>query len=269
MVRLAALLVALLAPFAAAAQQPAAATLAQLQRAPDEELVRLFFGAAATFPHVGYREPSRFSVLSRRPSLWFYSRARADYAGVCRTDRLVVSLDRVPGSDRQNPSFRPRDFALHPIYIVENRAEAFGTIAHTEQRPLHERDAACDALDPQRGGIPADNAFQLVQALRHVEALGEGARAGRAIAPLDCSRINWNGDPPADEAACLRALSVLREHHVGWIRQCPPRRPAPGGCIQVLANDWWIEFDLDPGQEPIRVVIEGVEDMSQSHLGPA
>lgn len=267
--KLAALLIALLAPFQASAQQPAAITLTQLQTAPDEELVRLFFGAAATFPFVGHRQPTNFSFLSRRPSLWFYSRARADLAGLCRTDRLVLSLDRVPGSDRQHPSYRPRDFGLDPIYIVENRSEAFGTIAHTEERPLHERDDACAALDPRRGGIPADNAFQLVQALRHIEALGEGARAGRAIAPLDCSRMNWNGDPPADEAACLRALAVLREHHIGWVQQCRPKRAAAGGCIEVLANDWWIEFDLGVGQQPTRIVIEGVEDMSQVLWGPA
>ena len=266
--RLAALALALLAPVAASAQQPAAITLHQLQSAPDEELVRLFFGAAASFPYVGHREPTNFSVLSRRPSLWFYSRARADRAGLCRTDRLVVTLNRTLGSARDNPSFRPRDFALHPIYIVENRNEAMATSAANE-RPLHEREAACAALDPRRDGLPADDGFQLVQALRHIAALGEGARGGRATAPLDCSRMNWNGDPPADEAACLRALSVLREHHIGWVRQCPPQRATAGGCIQVLANDWWIEFDLSAGQSPTRIVIEGVEDTSQVHYGPA
>lgn len=268
MVRLAALLMALLASFQASAQQPAAITLTQLQTAPDEELVRLFFGAAATFPYMGHREPTNFSVLSRRPSLWFYSRARADRAGLCRTDRLVVTLNRTLGSDRENPSFRPRDFALHPIYIVENRGEAMEASVANE-RPPHEREDACAALDPRRDGLPADNGFQLVQALRHIEALGEGARAGRAIAPLDCSRMNWNGEPPADEAACLRALSVLREHHIGWVQQCRPQRATAGGCIQVLANDWWIEFDLSAGQTPTRVVIEGVEDTSQVHYGPA
>ncbi len=250
----------------AAAQQPGAVRLSELGRATDEELVGLFFGRVGAFPYVGYRDPSSFTggMIRRRASLWFYSQARAtDRAGVCRTERLSITLERVFGGDRDDPMMQPRHFDLQPIFIVENREEA-RRLTNPTRRSFGELQEACARLDPRRDGIPADYPFQLMKALELIEALGEGARAGRAAMPIDCSGMNWNGPPPPDEAACLRELTVLRESGVGWVQRCEPRREAPGGCIQVLIGDWWIEFDMNLNQTPKRAVIKAVEDLSQA-----
>ena len=268
--RLALLMLALFAASSAGAQQPGAVRLSELRRASDEELVRLFFGPVGAFPYVGYRDRSNLGngLIRQRASLWFYSQARAtDRAGVCRTERLSIMLERVGPGDRDDPMMQPRQFDLQPIFIVENRDEA-RRLTNPTSRSRGELEQACAGLDPRRDGIPADYPFQLMQALELIESLGEGARAGRAVMPLDCTRLYWNG-PPADEATCLRELAVLRESNVGWVQHCAPQREAPGGCIQVLIHDWFIEFDMNLDQTPRRAVVNAAEDLSQALLaGP-
>jgi hypothetical protein len=176
----------------------------------------------------------------------------------------MLEREMVPSS-REDPAMRPVGFNLQSVFIIENRAEA-GRLFNPTRRAPHERDAACIALDPRRGGIPAEYPYQLMRALELTEALGAAAREGRALVPVDCSRINWNGHPPADEAACLRELAVLREDHVVWVQACRAKREAPGGCIQVMTRDWWVEFDMNLNQTPRAAVIEGFEDLSQANL---
>ena len=264
----AALLLLRLAAPAAGAQQgggaaAAAVRLSELRNASDEALVRLFFGRVRAFPYVGHRDRDRLSRVRRGTSLWFYSQARAtDRAGICRTDRLIVTLEVTGLSRADDPILQPREFELQPTFIIENRGEARRS-SNAASRGAAERDAACRALDPRRDGIPADYPYQLMRAIELVEELGAAARAGRALVPIDCSRMYWNGDPPADEASCLRELALLREHSVVWVSRCEPRREAPGGCIRVMTRDWWVEFDMNLNQSPLRAVIVGFEDMSQ------
>jgi hypothetical protein len=243
---------------------PGAVRLSQLRTASDDALVRLFFGTVRAFPYAGYRDRERMALAPRRISLTFHSQARAtDRAGVCRTDRMTIMLEREIVPDRRDdPAMRPVGFDLQPLFIVENRGEARRSSNPTRRSP-HERDAACIALDPRRDGIPAEHASQLMRALELTGALGAAAREGRAAMPIDCTRMNWHGDPPADEAACLSRLATLREDHVAWVQGCRAKREAPGGCIQVMTQEWWVEFDMNLDQTPRRAVIEAFEDMSQ------
>lgn len=243
---------------------PGAVPLSQLRNASDDALVRLFFGPVRAFPYAGYRDRERMALTPRRISLTFHSQARAsDRAGLCRTERMTIMLERemIPTS-RADPAMRPVGFDLQSIFIVENRGEA-GRLGNPTRRAPHERDAACIALDPRRDGIPAESSYQLMRALELTAALGAAARDGRALVPVDCSRMNSNGDPPADEAACLRELAALREDHVVWVQGCLAAREAPGGCIQVMTRNWCVEFDMNRDQSPRRAVIEGFEDLSQ------
>ena len=264
-VRRVAILILALFAVPSAAQQPAAIRLSELHNASDEVLVRLFFGRAAAFPYVGYRDPDGFrgGLVRRYASLWFYSQAHAtERAGVCRADRLIITLERVLLSGRDDPLMQPRAFSLQPIFYIENGEEAH-RLTNPTRRNSAELQTACNALDPRRDGIPADYAFQLMKALELVQALGDGARAGRAIAPLDCGAMNWNADPPADEAACLRDLVHLRERSPAWVQDCAEAVVLEANCIRVQTSDWFIYFVYGADQRVTRVIIRGMEDWSQ------
>ncbi len=239
--------------------------LSELRDLPDRQLVRRVLGPLELFPYVSHRGKEDMSAYRGGANLWFWTRPRAsDQAGICRTDRLIVyfQIPLLYVGDRKDPAMVPAGFDLQTYYIVENRKEALALFS-SGKRKAFELDAACGKLDPRRDGIPAGRAFQLARALELIEALGAAARAGRALAPLDCTHLNWNAEPPADEAACLKELTVLGERSVDWVRDCLPKRAAPGGCTQVMAHRWFIEFDHDVGGDPIRIVIEAQEDMSQ------
>jgi hypothetical protein len=241
--------------------------LSELRDLPDRELVRRVLGPLEPFPYVSHRSARDMSALRGGVNLWFWTRPRAaDRAGLCRTDRLIVYFETAPlhVGDRKDPPMVPAGFDLETYYIVENRKEALEIFGPGKRKP-YELHAACAKLDPRRDGTPAEYAFQFARALKLVEELGAAARAGRALAPLDCTHLDWNGEPPADEAACLKELGVLGENSVNWVRECPAKRAAPGGCTQVMAHRWFIEFDHDTGGNPIRIVIQAQEDMSQVH----
>jgi len=271
--RLLPILAALLAfPAAAHAQEvggvaPGSVRLSQITNATDEQLVRLFFGPVRSFPYVGYRSrearSSIRSVMLLRTSLSFYSATRAaDYPGVCASDWLTVTLRQTIGSTREDPAYEPSGFALRSIFFIENREEA-GSGRNLTRREAHDRSRACAAMDPRQGGTPADYAFQFTRARTLVEQLGSEARAGRALAPLNCSRMaDQQGIPPAGEAACLNALRGLGENQAYWVQRCLTYREAPGGCIQVQTGSWFIEFDLNSDQTPRRIVVETIEDHS-------
>jgi hypothetical protein len=240
--------------------QPRAVPLSRLKDASDDELVALFFGPLRTFPYVGYRSRDWMTAIDVMAMLRFYGPARAtDRAGVCGTDELSITLRRTGGGSLGDPLMQPVAFDLQPIFIIENRHEADRPINPTK-RSLGEREAACLALDPRRNGIPADYPYQLMTALELVEALGTGARAGHAAFPIDCRLMNGNGPPPPDDAACLRELARLYDVSVRWVKTCQPQREAPGGCIQVMTDSWWIEFDMNLNQTPRRAVMTGIED---------
>jgi hypothetical protein len=251
-----------------AGQAPGAVRLSQIRDATDEQLVGLFFGPVRTFPFVGYRNRDAQAVAPAAPvaqlrtSLAFYSAMRAtDYPGVCTSDWLTVTLRRTIGSTREDPAYEPSGFQLRPIFFVENREEAVSGFNVTRREP-YDRTRACAAIDPRRDGTPADSAYQFTKARALVESLGSEARAGRTLAPLDCSRMAGQGTPPAGEAACLDALRGLGENQAYWVQRCLTYREAPGGCIHVQTGSWFIEFDLNSNQTPRRIVVEGIEDHS-------
>jgi hypothetical protein len=234
--------------------------LAQVRNADDAALVRLVFGRLAPFPYPAYRG----GIEHRRPgenvALWFYSEARAGgRAGVCRTERLIVVLEPVRGSARDNPLLRPAGFDLQSHYIVENDREARER-SGGRTRNLPELDAACRALDPRRDGTPAESAFQLVNAIELMEQLGAEARSGRLSVPLVCDAAGFSFDPPENDAACLARFAGYGRPHVDWVQSCRPRREAEGGCLLILSGQHWLEFDLMAGQRLARVVVRGVEE---------
>jgi hypothetical protein len=236
--------------------------MSELQTLPERELARRVLGPLEPFPYVGHRG---FSALHGMGTIWFWSEARAGgHAGICRTDRLTVSFETSPVShrDRDNPAMSPARFDMQAYYVVEDEKEAFGPYSPAE-RNRWALDAACRKRDPRRDSIPADSGRQLVQALTLVDALGAAARQGRPLAPIDCTHFYWN-EPGPTEKSCLAELSRLGRSSVHWVKTCRPRREAPGGCINVMVEDRFIEFDLSTGGEPIRIVIEAMEDMSQA-----
>ncbi|HMG47127.1 MAG TPA: hypothetical protein VK614_06675 [Allosphingosinicella sp.] len=246
-----------------ATAQPGTLSWSQLTTISDEALVRRMFGDLAAFPVVTSRpDPGPRRFARRWANVWFWTRARAsDRDGLCETDRLIVRFEPAAlalGGD--DPPMRPSRFDLKTYYIVRDRGRA-----REGRRPeggaALDLEAACAALDPTRDGVPADDSWQLMKAFELVAALGAGARAGRALAPLDCTGMFWNQSPPADEAACLRELSVLRETSAVWVDACQGGPPL-GNCIRVQAPPWFIEFQLDQSQRPVRIVVKGIEDTS-------
>jgi hypothetical protein len=261
-VRASLLLALLLAASPVTAQPPTPLTYQELRTLPDDALARRLFGALA---------PDIVLSLSLRPdwprnplpdtSIWAWTRPRASWLpGVCETDRSILSFERdllrAGGGNRGNPAMRLAQIQTHTYYIVQDRALAEG---RTQEDPEHPDawGAACDGLDPRGESVPADNPLQLMRAYALVNELGAAARAGRAHAPLDCSRMRWNGPQPADEAACLRELRGLGDHSLGWVSDC--RGPESANCIRVLTDAFYINFSLNAGQT-IAIRIEGFED---------
>lgn len=113
---------------------------------------------------------------------------------------------------------------IDTYYIVQDLAVARQSGGHAMDWRTRMA-ALCEGLDPRRSdATPADHAGQLMAAFDLVDAVGSAARAGRAPAMLDCNNMNWNGDPPVDQAACLRELATLHHEQVGWVQGCRPRR---------------------------------------------
>ena len=204
--------------------------------------------------------PRRYAV--RRGNVWFWTRARpSDRDGLCETDRLIVSFEPAAlalGGD--DPPMRPSRFDLKTYYIVRDRGRAREG-RRPEGRAALDLEAACAALDPTRDGVPADNNWQLMKAFELVAALGAGARAGRALAPLDCTGMFWNQRrPPTRRPACASWRSGARPPRSGSMPARAGRRWAIASRVQ--APPWFIEFQLDQSQRPVRIVVKGIEDTS-------
>ena len=242
--------------------EPGSIPLDEFRTLPDAEFARRALGPLGLFPFVSHRETDPGRIALHPESVWFWSRPRpSDQPGVCASDRLIVQF-RPTGFRGAQVGMQPTGVGLQTYFIIQDEAVARQLSGH----PMDWRTRmalVCPELDPRRiGSTAADSAFQLMMARKLVEQLGVAATAGRAPAPLDCSRMHWQGDPPADEAACLREMTWLRADSVNWVQNCWPRREAPGGCIQVQTSRWFIEFDQAVGGDPIRIVVNGIEDNS-------
>lgn len=253
-------LVALTAAAPAWSEPPPPLRLSQLSSLSDAALVRRMFGDLAAFPIVSWRPERRvYRSPQQRAEIWFWTRPRAsDRAGLCETDRMIVGFVAAELTIGPDPVMEPRRFDLQTYYIIRDRSRARALSG--SDRP--EAEQACAALDPRRDGIPADYPWQLMKALELVADLGAGARAARAPAPLDCAGMDPNGfGPPIDAAACLPELRGLYENSVVWVSQCHGGPPG-GDCIRVQVSSRFIEFELSPGQSPVRIVVRGIQDTS-------
>jgi hypothetical protein len=250
---------------AASPVQPAVPiTYDELRTLPDDALARRLFGGLAPDIVLGNRpQASRAPFGLRVASVWAWTRPRpSDQPGVCATDRSILMLERdfLRGLDRENPALRLARVQTQTYYIVHDR-----DLAERRTRPDPDRPGAwggaCATLDPRRDGVPAADARQLVRARALLDEFGEAARAGHSRVPIDCAAMHRNGPAPADEAACLGALRYLRADLADWVSECRGV-PAAANCIRILAQEVFIEFSLNQGQEPIAIKIEGVEDTS-------
>lgn len=255
-----ALLIVCLVGVPASASEPAPITRSELRSLSDEALVIRVFGPLARDLFVSRID--RESILPRRPvEIWFSTRARpSDAPGVCVTDRSIVRFEpALPWTDSQ--PMRLRAIETQASFIIQNRDLAMREtgIDASELEGFEER---CAALDPRRDSTPADSGWQLVKAISLINELGEAARAGRAPVPIDCQHLRFSGPPPTNEAECLRELSHLGEHSVGWVQGCAEAVVINGTCIRVLTNDWFIYFILTTSQRMERVIVRGIEDTS-------
>jgi hypothetical protein len=246
----------------ALAGEPASLTRSEVRSLSDQALARRIFGPLASDMSVSNRT-NRNPRLWGPEIIWFWTRPRRSWTpGVCETDRIIVHLEPgLPSQAGGDRSLRLHGLVVQTYFIVQNR-ELARRLTGIDPREMEGLDVACAALDPRRDGIPADDSGQLMKALSLISELGEAARAGRTPAPLDCSRMNWNGDPPVDEAACLRELAILRENQVGWVAGCAEAVVFETNCIRVLSSDWFIYFLYRPDQRLTRIIVRGIEDTS-------
>jgi hypothetical protein len=226
----------------------------------DEQLARRIFGPLASNLFVSNR-PRETNALQRSWDVWFWTRAHEDSLnpGICETTRIIVRLERGLGGTRNDPVLMLRGIETQSAFIIQNRAFAdrgFGF----EPKELEGLEAACQALDPGRDAIPADNSWQLMKAIEFANQLGTAARAGRAPVPIDCTRIHFSAPPPSSEAECLKEISSLSERTVYSVTSCGQGPLAGGDCIRIQSDDWFIYVQLDSAQNMTRVAIEGVED---------
>lgn len=259
--RLPALLLALLPAGGTALAQPAAppVTLSELRTLSGEALARRLFGPLAPDMFVTPSRNSRpYDLLLAGENVWAWTRPiPADRAGLCRSDRLILHFRTADFARGRDGPMRLHAILGQTYYFVVDRARMM-----EGGGPPPETMDACRALNPLRAqGIPADNSWQLDRALTLMERLGSEARAGRALAPLDCTHMYWHREQPADEAACLRELRYVGPQTANWVSECRGV-PAAAGCIRVLASEMFIEFSLNQGQDPIAITIRGVEDNS-------
>ena len=253
-----------LLPVAAAAEPIRRSHVIELS---DDALARRLFGDMGRDLIPGYRDRERLRLGRRSYVLRYWTRPRrAATAGICESEELTILL-RAESLPPQTP-----DPALH-LTSIETRDWFFVADEDLARRDAslspdqaNRLDAACAALDPTRAErrAPAESSFQLMRAYALTAQLGDAARAGRAPAGLDCGRINSNRSPPT-EAECLASLSVLRDRSVVAAQSCGEYGILAGGCLRAQTDDWFIYYLLDTASRPTRILVQGMEDLSQAH----
>ena len=259
--RIAALLLAWLAAVPAGAREPAPITRSELRTLSDEALARRIFGPLGADLYA-----TDMTGESARPwegaRIWLWTKPRKDWLrdGLCVSDRMFVYLapDRFALGD--NPALRIASVASDTVYIVRDRKMA-EKLTGFDPDELKGQDEACARLDPRRDSIAADSGWQLMQAFELTQALGDGARAGRAPVPIDCTHMDFNGPAPENEAACLARLSSLSDASVTATADCADPTATDRHCIRVQTHDRFIYFILlYPSQDLERVIVRGMED---------
>jgi hypothetical protein len=261
--RLAALMLALLAAAPAEARQPAPLTRSEIKTLSEEALARRIFGplGADLYATNMTRESGRPWEGAR---IWFWTKPRKDWLrdGLCVADRTIVYLAPDLLAVGNNPPLRIAAMETETVYIVRDRKMAT-KLSGFDPDELKGQDEACAKLDPRRDSIAAESGWQLMTAFELMKKLGDGARAGRTAVPIDCKQIDFSGPPPASEAECLTRLSSLGEASVAATRDCAEAQATGTYCIRVQTYDSFIYFFLSfPGQDLERVIVRGMEDTS-------
>ena len=259
--RIGALLLTLLAAATAGAREPAPITRSELKKLSDEALARRIFGplGADLYATDMTRESGRPWEGAR---IWFWTRPRKDWLrdGLCVSNRMMVYLAPERLAVRDDPPLRLAAIESDTVYMVRDRKMA-EKLTGFDPDELKGQDEACARLDPRRDSISADSGWQLMKAFALIKALGDGARAGRAPAPIDCTHIDFGGPAPESEAACLARLSSLGETAVHATVDCADPIATGRYCIRVQTYDRFIYFILhSPSQELERIVVQGMED---------
>ena len=192
------------------ADRPVPLTRESVRTMAPEELARRVFGELG---HVMYalpfREP-RGSGASTMPltALEFLTRPRRSYrAGLCETDSIMVGFERIPYALGRDPAMRPYRFDVYKTHFVQDFGQAREGGPPVDSAADQELDRACAAIDP-RGvhRIVASEPFSIVAGLDLLADLVEAAKAGRALAPLDCQDVDGK---PVAESVCMANLARL------------------------------------------------------------
>jgi len=267
--RPAALLALLLAAAPAwAAPEPAPLNWARLRQMTPEAISRQLFGDLG---QIMYLQPGQIPATDsfRRPfrDLRFLSRPRASYrAGVCETDWVTVEFRWAPGALGPDPAMRPRRIEVTTQFIVQNLAEARGGGPVVEEA-LARLETACAAIDPRDvQPIIATTAFDVTGTVAPLADLIEAARAGRALAPLEC--LGEDGEARG-EAECLRELARLQPDKMfhAWLSAGCDRNETGLYCRNASVFDFGsaveIRFEFRRGSAaPTRVFVKPALDTS-------
>lgn len=261
--RLVAILLSIFVAVPAAAREPEPLTRSDLTTLSEEALGRRIFGPLAADLYV-----TNMTRQSGRPweggRIWFWTKPRKDWLrdGLCVSDRMIVYLAPDRLAVGENPVMHIAAIETETTYIVRDRKMAT-KLSGFDPDELKGQDEACAKLDPRRDSIAAESGWQLMTAFELMKKLGDGARAGRATVPIDCTQINFSGPPPASEAECLTRLSSLGEASVAATTDCAEAQATGTYCIRVQTYDWFIYFFLSfPGQDLERITVRGMEDTS-------
>lgn len=246
--RLAAAFLTLLAVVPAAAQAPEPWTSARAAAMAPEELTRRLLGDA------GQRfvpdEATNAVQLSagRLTFLSFMSEARPGLAsGLCEFDYLMLTFEPLrPNDFAPDPPVRPHRIQSGVRRFILDLPKALrgGTRTLPEYRAFA---AACTARDPRRvTQIVAFDEDDVVIALRQLTALAEAARAGRALAPLDCAEFVAPGQAAPGPAQCLAQAAEVDPADLVMADQ--PRETPEGVARSIQLGDWSLTFTFARGE---------------------
>jgi hypothetical protein len=184
--------------------------------------------------------------------LMFRSVGRSSgFVSLCSADQIQVRF--APAGPIQGAATRvrpDRSWSSPIFYLAGEAATAMPTAVSAEARPA--ADAACRAIDPRRTHIfLAPDPDLLARALSVLAQAVVAARAGAALAPLDCAATGWEGHAPLDSRQCAALIAGIDVDRVDSAAPCPGADP--WRCTIV-------EIGLEPGSGPIDRVELRIDD---------
>jgi hypothetical protein len=237
------------------AREPAPLTRTSVGEMTPQALSRRLFGDLSG---IMFRIP-RFGRLVDRPNeplQWLHFLTRpytTEDGGVCGTTHLTVYFQPVGARHGARTAVRPwRIFTEQNFFLLDHaRLRNREPIADPE-RPRLEN--ACAAQDPRNTRwFTAPGSSEVAEVARRFADLVEAARRGRSTAPLDCTPLASFGNPPVDEAECVRRIAHLDPAKIWEVRACDDRP-----CVSAVVDGGYIvSFNLRPGDAaPVRITVE-------------